>query len=67
MRIPRAILVTLALLGCGNVAFAAGVFAGVVGNLSLYEATGAGAATFAASLMATLAIMAFVAKDSQAG
>ncbi|MFI9600354.1 hypothetical protein ACIHCX_10815 [Streptomyces sp. NPDC052043] len=58
----RAILITLLILGCGDLGFAAGVFAGVVGHLSVYDATGVGAGAFATTLALALPIAIYIVK-----
>lgn len=56
----RAILVTLLLLGCGDLGFMSGIFAGVVGKLPLYAATATGAGAFLLTLAVAIPIMIFV-------
>ncbi|MCX5293632.1 hypothetical protein [Streptomyces sp. NBC_00183] len=58
----RAILITLLIFGCGDLGFAAGIFAGVAGRLSLYNATVAGAGTFLGTLAVAIVIMIFIVK-----
>ena len=58
----RAIHITLLVLGCGHLGWIAGTFAGTVGHLSVYPATGVGAGAFFASVTIALRIMAFVIK-----
>lgn len=59
---PRAILVTLAMLVCGNIGFMAGIFAGLVGHLSIYASTATGAGAFTVTLPIGLAILAITGK-----
>ncbi|MGV9502140.1 hypothetical protein ACWDQ0_28045 [Streptomyces sp. NPDC003642] len=47
---------------CINIALCAGIFGGVVGDLSLYHATVAGAGSFVAALMAGVPLMFFAIK-----
>ncbi|MGW0370677.1 hypothetical protein ACWDZW_17535 [Streptomyces coeruleorubidus] len=58
----RAILITLLISGCINIAFIAGIFAGVVGDLALYHATGVGAGAFLAILVPGMSLMRFAVK-----
>ncbi|MFD0034840.1 hypothetical protein ACFVJK_42845 [Streptomyces sp. NPDC127172] len=62
-RVSRAILVTLLILGCGDVAFACGIFAASVGNLSTYAATATGSGAFIVTLVAGLSVLSFTLKD----
>ncbi|MCX4606963.1 hypothetical protein, partial [Streptomyces mirabilis] len=58
----RAILITLLIAGCGNLGFLSGIFAGVVGHLSPYAATVAGAGAFGATLAIGLPMLIFITK-----
>ncbi|MGW5132884.1 hypothetical protein [Streptomyces sp. NPDC004135] len=58
----KAILITLLMSACINIALCAGIFGGVVGDLSLYHATVAGAGSFVAALMAGVPLMFFAIK-----
>lgn len=62
-RVSRAILVTLLILGCGDIAFACGIFAASVGNLSPYAATTTGAGAFMVTLVAGIGVLSFTLKD----
>lgn len=65
--LSRAILVTLATLGSGNIAFASGITARTLGDLPPYEALATGAGTFVTGLFVSLAVMAFIAKAEGPG
>jgi len=58
--VSRAILVTLAALGCGNIGFASGIVARTLGDLTSYEALATGAAAFVTTLFVSLGILVFV-------
>lgn len=58
--VSRAILVTLAILGCGNIGFASGIIARSLGDLTQYEALATGAGAFVTALIVSLAVLAFV-------
>ncbi|MFJ5995984.1 hypothetical protein [Streptomyces sp. NPDC092370] len=62
----RAMLVTLLIFGCGNLGFLSGIFAGVVGKLSLYTATATGGGAFLLTLGVAFPIMSFVVKGNGA-
>ncbi|MET9056774.1 hypothetical protein ABZX99_03015 [Streptomyces antibioticus] len=61
-----AMLVTSLALGSGNVGFMGGIFASLVGELSLYEATGAGSGFGAAAFAVGLSAASFVRNSGEA-
>ncbi|MFI0808617.1 hypothetical protein [Streptomyces echinatus] len=57
-----AMLVTSLALGAGDLGFSAGIFARLVGHLSLYEATATGVGFGAAAFAIGLSVASFVRK-----